>query len=597
MWFIAFEKLDNVFNYPDAVYTVLGASLDGLPCPWGSEPCTTVICGKAKGSRRHCNQLYNVLQTQLSLGHNVVLLTKSSCDPVHKFSTWHEFQKSATLPHMFSNHNSTEITPIAQLFYELGDHADDEIAAVSATRRKAIPIEAHYDDCGDNTDPLVLPELTTFANCFSDSSSESSDDCNDFDGNFYCSHFYGSDSECDCQDSFTHAFTTIETWPQKSSVDYCEVFGGNGGTTKVAIRRCLKGGRNYDITSGINLLDHKEVALLFLYLGKAKPLVVVMGPPCTAFGQWSAWNQIHNYEGWFQSMLTGLPLAKLAARIAVFQDESGRYFLCENPWLSKLWSLACWLSVLSRSRVCFSYLDQCAYGLTTIDKEPTMKPTCFVANHLALLFYLRRTCNGMHIHIHLAGSSQGISRTKYAQTWPVQLCDSIVKGILLLKRQLMYIAFPAVSSAVCGACKQNASSDDNRHIREGNCRFPNAVPANWLCPACTQHKHSKHNEHSHIPGECKWASVVPRAGGVRNSAPRGPRIQASSLDEALPGVDETTDQPPPPTTIGNWWPVKSLQDNADLEHLRGTVGWSVLGEAVVLVLLHARYIRTLHPYN
>jgi hypothetical protein len=106
-----------------------------------------------------------------------------------------------------------------------------------------------------------------------------------------------------------------------------ELFGGAGGVTGIAIRRHLRGGRNFDLTTGIDLHEPREVEALFMYIAKYTPFVIIMGPPCTAFGSWSNYNRVHNWEGWKVSMNEGLPLARIAARAAQAQIAGNRFFL------------------------------------------------------------------------------------------------------------------------------------------------------------------------------------------------------------------------------------------------------------------------------
>jgi hypothetical protein len=185
------------------------------------------------------------------------------------FASWQEFKPSNFNQQIHSNFNidsnpelvallstykaaSTDNAPThdkpqtAQLVaYELGDHADDAIAALSATRKKAIPIEEHFDDCGDDTTSLELPEVSAFQYCFHDcvdeiaskASEESDPDDEMFAGSFFCSHFWGSDycTPMPPTCSFTQAYQTVM---QPGSIDFFEMFGGEGGCITVVIRRC-----------------------------------------------------------------------------------------------------------------------------------------------------------------------------------------------------------------------------------------------------------------------------------------------------------------------------------------------------------------------
>ena len=100
--------------------------------------------------------------------------------------------------------SSTEESVPLQCHWVLGDHADNEIQVVSAKRRKIMPVQEHYDDCGDDTSPLILPELTAYENCFLGCESnpdcappileEESDEEDMYNASFFCSHMWGSNA-------------------------------------------------------------------------------------------------------------------------------------------------------------------------------------------------------------------------------------------------------------------------------------------------------------------------------------------------------------------------------------------------------------------
>ena len=372
-------------------------------------------------SRNYHGVLLKAVKETLNAGNKIVMRISPKGDILQCFTVWKEMQQLHTHPEIFTNadHSCKQLAQLLNLLpkktttvkklvhFELGDHADEEIQKVSATRKKARPIEEWYDDCGDDCSQLELPELTGYAACFSDSEPEPEQQTQNhmFDNLFFCSHFWGSDcSDNHEHECFSKSFTTIKRWPTKDTVDYMELFGGAGGITRVAIRRHLKGGRNFDLTAGVNLHEQREIDALMRYIQEYKPFAVVMGPPCTAFSSWSSYNSVHNWEAWNNSMKEGLPLARLAARVAQMQIDGNRFFICENPWGSKLWELDVWVKILAQHTVHYVYADQCAYGLKSIEGSPTKKPTCFVANHPTLLKYLQRVCTANHQHVQLQGS-------------------------------------------------------------------------------------------------------------------------------------------------------------------------------------------------
>ena len=95
-----------------------------------------------------------------------------------------------------------------------------------------------------------------------------------------------------------------------------ELFGGEGGVTKVSIQRHLRTGRNVDIVTGLDLTKEEDVNILLDYIDKHMPKVIIMGPPCTAFAALSRVNRKLHPETWAKSREVGAKLANLAANIA-----------------------------------------------------------------------------------------------------------------------------------------------------------------------------------------------------------------------------------------------------------------------------------------
>lgn len=316
------------------------------------------ICLILEGSRRQ-HDTTNCLLTELVAQHvekksRIVLKAKGKRDVLTHIATLHNFAPITQNSRYFSNFDlkmsdelmqivfdkgcSEPLSPALHVHYELGDHADDDVQLESAKRRKTKPIEEHYDDCGDDTKSLDLPELVGLARFFDCTDSEEPPESEEdamFSGSFFASHFWGSDPTCFSTNlSSTTAFASLSKIPRKGTADFFELYGGKGGVTLISIRRYkddLNPGRNFDITSNIDLTCPRQVNELMQYLEECKPLVAVMGPPCTAFGSWSSYNQQHNYEAWAESFAIGKPLADIAARVAVIQMKNERYFLCENP--------------------------------------------------------------------------------------------------------------------------------------------------------------------------------------------------------------------------------------------------------------------------
>ena len=66
---------------------------------------------------------------------------------------------------------------------------------------------------------------------------------------------------------------------KRTHLDIVELFGGEGGTTRMGIKLSLRGGINFDIITGFDLMNKADVTFLWEYLHKKKPRCVVMAPP------------------------------------------------------------------------------------------------------------------------------------------------------------------------------------------------------------------------------------------------------------------------------------------------------------------------------
>ena len=67
----------------------------------------------------------------------------------------------------------------------------------------------------------------------------------------------------------------------EGTMDVCETCGGEARVRKLAIRRKMKVGKNFDIVCGIALNDDKTQHQVRTYILRHAHLVVVMAPMCT----------------------------------------------------------------------------------------------------------------------------------------------------------------------------------------------------------------------------------------------------------------------------------------------------------------------------
>ena len=428
----------------------------------------------------------------------------------------------------------------------------------------------------------------------------------------YCSHFWATE--------------------QPLPLHVMEIFGGYGGVSRIAIRRHLRVGRNFDINLGFDLSREGEQQKLLKYISVHRPTCIVMGPPCTSFSAWARLNKLLYPEAWKKSYTIGKPLAELCAKIAQLQHSQSRYYIIENPWGSAIWSLPSFQQLMSFSHT--AYCEQCCFGLVDMNGSPSLKPTAFISNSLDLISNLNAVCGGRHsFHAPLAGKLYGVPKTKFAQRWPHQLCKTIVENVHKVcfqsknrytsttrakqflstccgnacscsqtaadpkytKHEYVFAGSePATAQTSCPGCKSHAYRRDPRHTRvPGVCKFPDDKSDELTCPACMRNLPSHHPLHNRTPGSCHWAEAMPRLGGGSSSS-RGPRPTEHRIpDQALTEPSANT---PPRCNLGSWSTVYDSYLLDTLNELSLRDGWHELSDGTkALVLSNTRFTREPEP--
>eukprot|EP00973_Karenia_brevis_P064557 8969657-Karenia_brevis.AAC.1 len=340
-----------------------------------------------------------------------------------------------------------------------------------------------------------------------------------------------------------------------------EVCGGQALTTRIAVRRKLKGGQNFDVVCGLDLMRPVHVEYLWQYLRTCCPRVIVMAPPCTALSGWSRFNRHRNPLKYWRQRRIGVSLAHLCAQLAWWQITHGRDFLVENPSGSDCFKLKSWVNILNmRDVVCVNF-HQCQTGLKDDAGWPILKPTCIVASHELLIKRLKSlVCPRNHTHAKLEGSINGHPRCHRARIWTKHLCDLIVSGIIdtinyriqhnnAAYTTINHTTYPALSEESpedwikCKACKNNLPKDDHRHTRDpDSCKRALDQPSSWTCPGCCRNppRPRGHKDHTLEVGSCKWATASYRHPHTRSRGahPREARVPAAAEPTADLRVDE-----------------------------------------------------------
>ena len=237
------------------------------------------------------------------------------------------------------------------------------------TKKKATSkknVEAHYDDCGDSLaglNLLVFADADNLIYQFEVDSDGSDYDDNDDDNDdvldefhdplrddavpLYTWAFLGDATIHASIPDHVHVATNMQqayTWARTNNthdhVDIVELCGGAGRPLEIAIHRRMRAGRNFDLTTGIDLSVPDEVAAYWAYLRHCRPRVVVMAPPCTPFGPWAHFNSVMNPQAHQKSLRECRPLARLAGETALFQlshEQPKHDFLNEQPDPSALY--------------------------------------------------------------------------------------------------------------------------------------------------------------------------------------------------------------------------------------------------------------------
>ena len=125
-------------------------------------------------------------------------------------------------------------------------------------------------------------------------------------------------------------------------IDMIELCGGKGRTSRVCVRRGLSTGGNFDIVTGVDLNDPKQQSRLDEYIDRARPLVAVLQPTCTAFGPQGRQNMSINYDGWERSFLRDSPHCAYCGEVALKQISDDRFYIREQPYPTTMDDLDPW---------------------------------------------------------------------------------------------------------------------------------------------------------------------------------------------------------------------------------------------------------------
>ena len=265
------------------------------------------------------------------------------------------------------------------------------------------------------------------------------------------------------------AITLLATLP--TDLDICELCGGKARTSRLAIRRQLAVGKNFDLVCGVDLNTDHDQMYTEQYVKKHKPFIIVMAPTCTPYGKLADLNFKIHFDGWYQTWQKTFPHVRFCGRMAQLQLQGGRHFFREQPQGSHMDAEPPWPEVLADPRVSRRTVDQCAFG-QMVNGLPAKKPTDCLASHpLLLKEFEGKRCQGCPEHANLMNG-----QCDKAKVWPWAFSRALVNGICALKRHEQGHQVMLALNDVNGMFKYTADSCV-AHCPESNLKL-----ASGFCP-------------------------------------------------------------------------------------------------------------------
>ena len=274
--------------------------------------------------------------------------------------------------------------------------------------------------------------------------------------------------------------------PESGSIDFsesfdlCELCGGVGRPSQLAIRRHLKTGKNFDLVTGFDLGKPSDQKLVLQYIETCQVLVVIMAPSCRTLGPTSNLNHQINYDTWLRHYREDMPHVHFCARVASIQIRNNRYFFAENPWPTWLVHEGDWPKVLNHKSVVIVILHQCMLGQKGPNGLPSKKPTAAIGNSETIMSKFRGLqCDGKHQHDNNWGHGAHLHSQ---QVWPWKFAEHLIDGISdLIKLLKANRAYPTIGTGPqdetvpvsgnepwlkCPGCKGRMARGRRVHTRE-----------------------------------------------------------------------------------------------------------------------------------
>ena len=402
-------------------------------------------------------------------------------------------------------------------------------------------VEPHFDDCGDDLSSITT-ELFAELSSSSDeppweeleASSDDDDIGSTMSNTFMCGTWDGDRGALPhiASSPTTHHAVDLDDMISllahtKSGMDIVELCGGEGRTSKIAVRRHLGVGNNFDIVTGTDLNDPVQQRKVLNYINNNHVLVAVMAPTCAPFGPISNLMKANDPAAWKRSYERAAPHGRFCGEVALNQLNKGRHFICEQPFPSKLYHEEPWPQVLNHKNTRRVVWDRCQTGCKGPSGRPARKRSYMIASHAALTKpFEHRVCPGRHIHDDLEHG-----RSKPCQLWTWEEASLVISGVKALKKEVdkKASAFPVIQTQTedepppppkpriygtaklpkpeeitCTGCieKLEPSVKNGHTLERWHCRW-------WFrrCPGCLWHRPAEDIKHNHDGGYCKFPNI------------------------------------------------------------------------------------------
>ena len=403
-----------------------------------------------------------------------------------------------------------------------------------AKRRKAV--EQHFDDCGEDISSICMHAVASLLHSEADSTTSDAERTavNQSLPPLNATALWSNLGSTELPDTRVGAVLAVDldelmtilatpayaTW----GIEVMELCGGEGLTSQMCVRRSLKAGHNFEITTGTDLTVPAVQRTVLDYVRLTKPLVVVMAPRCDPFGPLGSRNRVIHQAAWQRAYAQAAPLARFCGEIAQVQQSNGRYYVVEQPYPSSMYEVSPWPDIRTHSQCQRVVFHQCMVG-QAVQGVPAKKPTELVANCPEVLQpFCNLQCDGQHEHASLLGS-----QAKGTQRWTPKMCRLLAYGIEQLVRRLStasgaQASYPSVASGTtdageklvpeawrkCKGCLWRLNRWDEMHSRiRGECKYPDDETIKFECPGCKNRK-PRHDESHTFGPDCKHAVTIPR---------------------------------------------------------------------------------------